>query len=635
MRKNQTMRGLYSLILLGLMMFEFTGVVWGKPNQIISALNMVPVDAPIAIVVPSLSTLNDKAAQLNQQALGSSVPPLNDLLGTIKGMLGIPNGLNDDGSLILMVTDAQALNQDGPEPVDPPAIMLIPVTDYAQFVAQLGGNADEAVTRIRPMAPVGDEGAFIKKLANYAVIGPTHDQVAAFQPAQSAREIILRAGKAGSRCLSTSDAVILVNVESLEPVIRPQIQIALDQATQELQQMPEMSEALKRFTQAAVSIYGDSAIALLRDTTSVVVGLDLTPQGVGLSYTAQFKEGSHLAQIFSTGAGVTDQLSTLSNQDYWLASAMNFSGVHLDTLTKDLMARFSGEEDNPMSDLIQHVATLLQQTKGMATIYTLPDQFPMMGGSLINGILVYETKDAKAYTQSIRDYFDTMQVFLDQISPAHLVDPNGPNGQPNLNAPPPEVKVTYTPDALQIDGASVDEYQIQYQLPPEVMQQMGPMFMMMGGTGQQGYIASKGPYVVMTTSRDPLMIKKALAAIGQPNGLDSNIPLTKVRLAGLPSNTVMEGYLNLSGIVKAVNMFIAMMGQPPLEVPQNLQPIAMAASVENHGIMARWYVPTEVIKFCKDAVDQATAKFGGQDGGPAGGPPPGGPQRQGPPPAPF
>jgi len=639
MNHRQQFRRMCTLVLTGLLTIGLAPQAWTQPSAIISALSMVPIDAPIAVVVPSLSGLNHKLAKLNEQGLDSAVPHLRDLLGTFKQMSGITQGLNDNGSLIAFLTDAQALTNVQAHTGPPPMIILAAVLDYAAFVSQLGGNPNEAVTRLN--IP-GGSVSFAKKVGQFAAIGPNSEQLLAYQPGtkKTAAMLIQRAGKVGSGCLATSDAVILINIEAMDPVLGPKLEAGLSKVSSELDKVKTGSPLLDRLIKPIATIYGDSAKALLRDTSTVVIGLDITNKGVGVSYTAQFKHDTYLAQIFSAGTGAAGQLARLQNQDYWFASAINFQGIAINTLMKDFASRFPNQEDDPLTDAIQSVTTMMQQTIGMANVYALPDQLPMMGGgSLFSGVTLYETTDGQAYRKSIQAYFESFQRVINELNQAPMVNPIAPQGMLDLNVPklPLNIKLTYSPNVLQLDAMQVDEYAIEYQLPPNMMKNMGPaapMMAMMGGTSQSGYLAVKDSYAVMTTVRDLDLLKKALAAVGQKTGLGTSGPIQRVRQSGLPANTIIEWYLNLSGIIKGANMFMGMMGQQPIQVPEDLSPIASAVSAENHGLIGRLFVPIDVIRFCKDAVDQAQRMFGGVQAAP-GGPQQPHPHTPGPPPAPF
>lgn len=619
-----------AVILLGL-----AGPVGAKQGGLESALDVLPVDAPAAVIVPSLSRLNTQAAQLNKQALGSVVSQLSDILGTFKHMTGFTEGLDDDGPMVIVATSAQFLS--GQYRSDqPPVIVVAPVTDYSAFVTRFGGRADEAVTSLTLSA--GSQG-FAKKMDRFAVIGPNQDQVRAFEPGHAAETIGQRLGASGRRCLQTSDVALILNVDVMKPTLQARLEAAMTRIHGQLKQMPQGPPAIRRVIESMVSIYGDSIRTMLRDTSVVTLGLDLTAQGVGLTNTVQFKPDSYLAKIFTTGGGAAQQLARLPQQRYWLASAASVKGIAVQRLMEDLLDKIPQEEGDPLVgpllEAFQHGAALVNHTKGFASVYVMPDQPPVPGGGgLFSGVTVYETSDGQAFAQSLQTYFGTIQKLLLALDNP----PPAPEGAPEAQTvqDPPNVALQYTPNALQIDGVQVDEYQIQYKLPMGIGPEMGPvapMMMMMGGTRQGGYVAAKGPWVIMTTSRDAGLVKKMLDALGQDTGLGTRDAIGAVRQRGLPAHTVFESYISIPGIMDGVNLFLSMMGQPPMAVPEALGPIALASSVQDHGLSGRLYVPTEVIRFCRDMIGQTAVMQGGDDAQhsdqPHNGP------RQGPPPAPF
>ncbi len=636
-------KGIRTWLLLCLYAVTFTGPSWAKTSEDpLPGLELVPADAPVAVVVPSLSGLSDKVAVLNEDSLGATVPYMGDMLGALRAMSGITEGLDDSGSLVVVVTDADGL-MGHHRPDQPPVVILVPVSDYAALVGNFGGNPGEgeAVTQL---VLAGDSPGFAKHLGDYAVIGPTRDQVDRFHPGHATGLWTKRMGRTGQRCLRTSDLTVIVNIQAMEPTLQPMLQTALVQIKTDVLKTDSAPAPMVNLVKAMATIYGDTATALLRDTSAVVAGLDITSHGVGLTWTCQFEPGSYLAQMFTTGRGTKDQLARLPNDDYWLASAMNFRGIAVQTMAKDLLARIpDGQGDPtvaPAVDMFKHATALLQQTAGVATAYRLPDQpGGMMGGRFLSGVTVYETGDGLAYTQSIKEYFEKLQNFMEVINDTSTADQPEGEHQAHPRKASLNVAVKYTSNALQVDGVHVDEYQIQYQLPPEIAGELGrvaPVMMLLGGsTGQSGYVAAHDRFVVMTTTRDVQLIKQALAAIKQTTGFGAGGSIDRVRRVALPSHTVFETYLGVGNLVQGINGFMGMMGLPPIHVPEDLPPIAAATSVEDHGIANRLYVPTTVIRFCKNAVDQTMATMRpGAPGPHVDEPDSEGTGRQGPPPAP-
>jgi len=632
-------------LLTSIASIAITGPAMGQNADLPDVLNLAPADAPIVVVVPSLSGLSQQIAKLNQDALGSSVPYMFDVLSMFKAMVGIGPGLNDNGSLMLVVTSADMAAK-------PPMVMVAPVLDYAAFVGSLGGNAGDPVATLS--LPNGSTG-FAKQIDQYAVLGDSREEIENFQPGRAINAIAAKVGTTGKRCLTTSDLMVIIDIPALAPVLEPALQEmrnSFDEASNQMAQLPQDSPPGAEMVPIMMTLYMNAIDALVRDTSAVSVGLDISPQGVSLAGSTQFKTDSHLAAIFTTGGGAAQQLDRLPNQPYWIASGMNLRGIDTATLAQDLIAAFENQnEETPeqdpfkMGQLIQQAAAMVQQTTAMSTVYYQPAQPVMVGGNSLNGVAVYETTDGPAYTQAIQEYFQTMNDFFGQIN--GLAQQAVNNGAPEGPAPKQQqtmsISSKYTPNALQINGTAVDEYEIKYTFPPEMMQDMGPagpmMMMMMGGAGQSGYVTTKGKFVVMTTTRDPQVLQQALEAVDQNTGLGTDAAINQVRQVGVLPKSSMESYLSIPGIMHSVNMFMGMWGMQPIQVPADLPPVASSFSVEDHGIATKLHVPMKVIEFCYSATGQAMMMMGGGPQ-PQGGPQNQQPQRQprdpfAPPPAPF
>ena len=622
-----------------------TAPAMGQNADLPDILNLAPANAPVVVVVPSLSGLSQKIAKLNQDALGSSVPYMFDVLSTFKAMTGISTGLNDNGSLMLVVTSAQIAAK-------PQMVMVIPVLDYAAFVGNFGGNAADPIATLAP--PHGSAG-FAKQIDQYAVVGESREDVENYQPGRAIDPIAAKVGTTGKRCLTTSELMVIIDIAALAPVLEPALQEmrnSLGEVSNQMAQMPQGPPPGAELVPIMMTVYMNAIDALVRDTSAIVTGLDISPQGVSWTGSAQFKNDSHLASIFTTGGGAAQQLDRLPNQPYWMASGMDLRGIATPTLAQDLLAAFQNQnEEDAEQDpfklglLIQQTAQLITQTTAMSTVYYQPAQPVMMGGNFLNGVAVYETTDAPAYTQTIQEYFQTMGEFFTQIN--DLAQQAAAHANPEENGlpqsqQPMSISTQYTPNALQVNGNAVDEYEIKYTFPPEMMQDMGPagpmMMMMMGGASQSGYVTTKGKFVVMTTTRDPQALQQALDAVDKNTGLGTNAAIKQVRQTGVLPNSSMESYLSIPGIMQSVNMFTGMMGMPPIQAPADLPPIASSFNVEDHGIATKLHIPTKVIQFCYSATGQAMMMMMGGGPGPQGGQQDGESQHDdpnAPPPSPF
>jgi hypothetical protein len=120
------------------------------------ALKVVPEKAAAFVIVNNLGELNDKIETLARR-LGTPLPfsPLEK----IKGELGVANGLNTRGSLLLAV-----ILEEG-EHIQPIPLLYVPVTDYGAFLQGLNAKADGDIATVEvakgaKQMIVGRQGSF-------------------------------------------------------------------------------------------------------------------------------------------------------------------------------------------------------------------------------------------------------------------------------------------------------------------------------------------------------------------------------------------------------------------------------------------------------------------------------------------
>ena len=120
------------------------------------ALKVVPEKASAFVIVNNLGELNNKIETLAKR-LGTPLPfsPLEK----IKSELGVVNGLNTKGSLLVAL-----ILEEGAD-IRPIPLVYVPVTDYAAFLKGLNGRPEDVIATVqlamgtKPMI-VGRQGSF-------------------------------------------------------------------------------------------------------------------------------------------------------------------------------------------------------------------------------------------------------------------------------------------------------------------------------------------------------------------------------------------------------------------------------------------------------------------------------------------
>ena len=181
------------------------------PPALPAVMDMVPLRSQIVVLIPSLSGLSQKLAMLSE-AMGLSIPEMNDVLSEVKHATGINRGIKNDGSAALVVTGF-----DGPPDQSPPMVLLLPVVDYEGFVTGLKGKASEPVTQLT--FTMGHQ-AFAKRVEGFAVLSPRQDLVEGFKPEHALPQWVQRIDKGGMDCITRSDISLFMDMSGAEPYLR-------------------------------------------------------------------------------------------------------------------------------------------------------------------------------------------------------------------------------------------------------------------------------------------------------------------------------------------------------------------------------------------------------------------------------
>jgi len=571
-------------------------------------LDLAPADAEVVIFVPSMAQVSGELAQMNR-SFGLQRPELQDVLSVFKNEMGALEGVNDSGpAVIVMKGVVQAMSEQSQEP---PFLMLLPVSDYGAF---LGNYGVTDTSGIKEIAFPSGHSAFSKQAGGFAVLSKQQDQVQAYSPANQGAAWTEMVGGVNQDDLNAGDIVFLMNIPRMQPQLNEKMQELGDMMAQQMATDPQAAMA-----QPIMDLYMDAAQAAMRDGKAYMQTLVLEDEGAALTTNIQFNEGTPSAKMFANGGDSSSALALLPDQSYLMSAAMDLSGIDTDALVDAILGALPDDDQaGPLASTMQmyrKALPLIAKTKATSWAwYTGDPQAMMQPGNFFKSVTVYATDDPDGMVASIKQTTES----LNQMQmPAGM--PGDPNAQMTFMS-------TYTPNALQMEGVSVDQYQVQMQMPPQVMQQMGPMAGMMA-SGYSGFIASKGEHVLMTTSIDTQLLASALRGL-DGGGMGNQGLITDLRGEAISGQPTMQMYISLQGIGETVAPFMMMMGGgPAIEVPADIPPVAMTLDVKDAGISNKLYVPSRVVQYISETTNQVMQQMQqGQRGG--------NPNRQ-PQPAPF
>lgn len=557
-------------------------------------LDAAPADASMVLVITKLSDLSRKIT-LTNESLGLGIEQLDDPMLRFRQALGIIKGLDEEGAMLVVLTTAQNGKPGG-------TLVLVPVNDYAGFIASFKGDGGKPVTPI----VIGDGSTgFAKKVGGFAVMGPDQAVVEAYRPAGKGADLAATAGKRGAPTIASSAVSLYINPADNGPAIQAWVKSMIALAKSMQPTVANKPDAIKAIENMIDSSIDAGLAAMLRDATGVILGIDIDNRNAYLTLAAQFKPGSPSAAIFPGGGEAVEQMNRLPNETY-IFTAATTPGFALGKLLENLAAVIPAENPVLAPDTVRKTAAILAKSKSVAQAY-YPSRDNNVGGNLIPSIITAETSDPRGIAEATKDLVTSL---------------GGGEG-----APPPkpgEMKIAvageYLPAAMQLEGVAADQFTIKYSVPAQLMNALGPsassIYIAVGSGVFSGYVAQVEKQVVFTTSaKETHLLVGGINASKQTSGLGSNPTIAKSRADLTPKPTA-EAYLNFVGIFAAVNSYHTILGEPIIPVPNDLNPVAAGITANAGSAQARVVVPISVIKFVKTLLNPPPPPVG-PDGKPA------------------
>ncbi len=566
-------------------------------------LSLVPDDASIVVLVPSLEKVSRDLEMLNNN-LDLEVPQMADAIGSLRDQLGV-RGLDEKGAAALVMRKLPI-----PEPGEdfvggePEVLLLVPVSDFDAMVG--GFNAEDAGNGLHRFTIENTDPIFARRVGDHAVLGPSRDAVADYEAGNGAgKRLIEAAGSDANAIVERSSISVLINVAELGPKLRPLLEQGAEQQLMMMQMMMGNDGAMMEGNVAMMRMAFNAMDLLLRDTRGAVIGLEAGGAGAMMNLGVAFHEDSELGRYVQAGEGAPKLLSRVPNRSFMFAMAADSSALNMAGLY-ELLTRVLDEDlkDNPMLKGVTSALEMAKLSKGSSSVMFAPRGGLMGLAGGFEGVSVYEVEDVDRFVAAHRQSIEDMaELELDMGA--------GPGAAMKY-------RTEYEEDVAEIEGVKVHRYSVEMEVPQAMMAELGPMAgMMQGLAGQKGHVAVKGDRVIVTTGRNIDIVRDALRAVDAESGLGSDGVIPRVRRVMDMDNAAAEGYLDIKPMAEIVAGILPMMGGPQIRVPADLQPLAVAAKTRDGELSARFFAPMSVGRFVRDLVDV----FEQLDPGPAPGQP--------------
>jgi hypothetical protein len=565
-------------------------------------LDQVPDDALLVLKTKNISATSTKVGKwLKDLGLAQMKPGLDNPLALLQKELGLTNGLDTNGEMAIVFRDPAKTN----EKPDKSMMLLIPVSDYAGFVANFkDAKVDGEVTEVS--MPKSTEPGYLAHWGNYAVLSPSKALASLTTTAP-----LKITGAATNKELGAKDMVFYANFNALRGMIQPHLAEMRDKAMEEMENSLGQDEKLAKFKPVIKAFAGQffaAVEAFVRDTDAATISADFGNEGVNLAMMAEFVPNSYLGNTFSAITNTSEPLLAGLPTGKYL-----FFGGHKNQpeVTTKLFSDFSapimkeldamGPDMKAAHDYVDALNTYLKANKSGTFGVVAPAG--QLGQEAIFQIVTVAKGDAAAMKDA--------QIKMVKAQEATMKA---------LGLPADAYSATVVPNSKTIDGVSFDAINTTMNpnsKDPAAMQQAQIMAMVYGPGGMsmlEGVVDPNTLVFGMGVSDDVLK-NTITAAKGNQSPLADNAALKSVT-SHLPSSRTAEFYVPLDQIVTTGLTYARQFGaQMNLTLQPDLPPVGFTTSTDGTALRLDGYVPTVLVQQLVSAGMQAYMQTQGGGGG--------------------
>lgn len=518
------------------------------------ALDRAPKGAAVTVGFRNIQHIRESVETLVKKFEPEAAEGLQQL-----GVLLDAEGFNKEGSAAFVMLGDPSSPDFSPDN----AVVILPVTDWAKFSKGLGGEEGRKETSL----PGLDGGVTARDLGGGYIVMGQEPAVQAYKDAtgQIAEHKALLGGT-GVRVADGADIVAFLNVGLFKHQIDEMIEEGKNQAEMAAAMMGGGNPDAEQGIQSLVKGLESAA----KDAQSLVFGLTMSKPGVALDLAVHFREGSESAKMFTHTGGVGPVMGSMPKVPFLAAYAFDLTHP----LVKDVMnkaMKSAAANGAGMNGLLGQV----QKVDSMA--FVLGSNPALLSTGLFAKAMTFEkTSDPAGVLAAKRETFGKMSMNKDGV----------------------KVEATLTPDAAEIAGQKVDRLKAKIEIDPDSPMAQAQQFLTLftGTSGEMGGMMTATKNGVLTTmSANTELMTKAIQAQNGDGALAKDPEFAAV--AGmLPPDRAFEGYLGVKGLADTAAGVMQLFGMPmPVEIKDELPPIALGVTAGTGGAGGRLVFPTKVI----------------------------------------
>jgi hypothetical protein len=560
-------------------------------------MDQVPSDAPVVLKINHLSDTNTKIATL-LQTLGVTdlVPSLKNPLQSLQDQLSVGAGLDTkrDAAIVLPNTPMTP-------GMEPPFILLLPVSDYKAFV--------DSTTLVRTEGDVSvvhfkdrEDDAFIEKWGEYAALSNKKDFV-------SGKHDGIKTTGPSAKQLDEKDLCFYVNFPSLKGPLLAKIKENNDEKMADIAKGTDPAKV--KVQQASLTATNNVITEFLNDAQGTTIGISLTDQGISTSTVIELTPDSYLGKA-TAQTRETDQplLAGLPKENYIFFTGTILDGKQFAQVFDDVLAPVLkelpgvGENGKQMVDAFGSISSAVGSMNSGAYGILAPTAAFGQGPMLRYLAVIKADADAvKAATIKTVDIINASSKVFDG-DPTDLLKPTVTPAFKNIG----DVKF----DRLQVEVNPDDTSASAQKLGEGLTQFFGP-------DGPSLLIGEPDPktLILATGIEDDLVGQAVDAAKANKDELTEDLADVD---AGLPKKRAVAAYLGLGQIMNTFLSYMKANGMNmPVQIPKDLPPIGFTYSTEGPDMKIDSFVPMKLMQTLVQAGLNIYMQVNGKGGGGGGG----------------
>lgn len=590
-----------SACLVAIVVMSMTFVARGQ------VLDQVPADAMVVVKVKNLEGTSKKFSKFCQDlGVAAMVPQLQDPLGTLQSQMKINSGLDKAGEFAFVFIDPSSTGGDPEQSM----LMLVPVTDYAEFLKNFPeAKTDAGVSEVQ-FGPA-DHPSFTASWGKYAVLTP-NKAIAAMKPTG-----IKAKGAATLKELDSRDLVLFANMAKVKAVLQPELAKNREEILSEVEKGMSGEPQAVKFTPAAKALVNqvlNAVDSFLSDADSATFSVNFAPDGVQTSLMAEFAPDTYLGKFIASHKNTdAELLAGLPAGKYlFFAGGVSdpaVSGKMFDDFLGPVLAELPKIEGDLGTGLTKYAAalrTFVASSTGSAMGMVTPS------GALGQDAIIQSIWISRGDGAKMKAAYNDMMSTQDALMKGFAGGAEMP------------MKMVVTPNGKTVEGVTFDVVKTEFkfdQNDPNAAQAEQMMKMMYGPNGMTAMTGVVGNNLIAVSGVTDAVLASTVKAVTANQDSLSKIAGVKAVQANLPTNRLAVIFVPVDEIAATVATYASAMGfNIPIQLPPDLPPIGAAIAVEGTAMRIDSYTPTPLVQSLIAAGMQAAMQMQGgrQPGGPGG-----------------